>query len=84
MTGDSDDRGDGTRDADAESAGDPEVPVVCPECETTTRVALTNLEDALDRHNERLHDGESVAEVDPDLAEELADMVAQDLGLLSE
>jgi hypothetical protein len=58
--------------------------VVCPECETTTRVALTDLEDALDRHNERLHDGESVAEVDPDLAEELADMVAQDLGLLSE
>lgn len=61
---------------------EPDVPVVCPECETTSRVALAEVADAIERHNERLHDGESVAEVDPDLRETLADLVAEDLGLL--
>jgi len=60
----------------------PDVPVRCPECETTTRVALTDLADAIERHNEQLHDGEEIAEVDPEIAEHVADLIAEDLGLL--
>jgi len=56
-----------------------EVPIVCPDCETTTRVALSDLAETLDRHNERLHDGEDVATVDPDLADHLVDLVADDV-----
>lgn len=58
------------------------MPVVCPECETTTRIPLQDVADSIERHNDRLHGGEDVARVDPELAEELADVVAEDLGLL--
>lgn len=58
---------------------DVDVPVVCPECGTETRVALDDLAETVDSHNDRLHDGEEVASVDPDLAEQLVDMVADDL-----
>lgn len=61
---------------------EPDVPVTCPECETTTRVPISEVGDSVDRHNEQLHDGEAVAEVDPDIAEQLQDLVAEDLGLL--
>lgn len=61
---------------------DPQIPVVCPDCETTTRVPLSDVAASIDRHNEQLHDGEAVAEVDPALAEHLQDLVAEDLGLL--
>jgi len=61
---------------------DPTVPIVCPDCETETRIPISDVADSLQQHNERLHDGEEVAQVDPDLAEELADIVAEDLGLL--
>lgn len=60
----------------------PDVPVVCSECETDSRVALAEVADAIERHNDRLHDGEDVAEVDPDVRESLADLVADELGLL--
>jgi len=65
-------------------AGDdePAVPVICSDCETTTRVALPDVADAIERHNDQLHDGEQVAEVDPDISEHLADLVAEDLELL--
>ncbi|PSQ00938.1 hypothetical protein BRC92_11540 [Halobacteriales archaeon QS_4_69_31] len=56
-----------------------EVPVVCPACETTTRVALSDLAETVDGHNDRLHDGEEVATVDPEVADHLLDMVADDL-----
>lgn len=65
-----------TDEADLETT---EVPVVCPACETTTRVALSGLAETLDDHNARLHDGEDVATVDPDLADHLLDLVADDL-----
>jgi hypothetical protein len=65
-------------DADA----DPEVPVDCPECGTTTRVPLSEVGETLAGHNERLHDGADVARVDPELADRLADIVAEELGLL--
>ncbi len=60
---------------------EPSVPIVCPDCETETRVPLSDLEEALSRHNEETHDGEAVAEVDPGLKDQLADLVAEDLGL---
>jgi len=58
---------------------DVDVPVVCPECGTETRVALDDLAETVEAHNDRLHDGEDVASVDPDLADQLMDMVADDL-----
>lgn len=61
---------------------DPTVPVLCTECETTTEVPLSEVAESIERHNEQMHDGEEIAEVDPDLAEQLADIVAEDLGLL--
>ena len=61
---------------------DPQVPVVCPECGTETAVALSELAETLERHNETRHDGEECAQVDPDLAAELQDLVAKDMGLL--
>lgn len=63
-------------------ADDPEVPVVCPECGTTTRVPLDEVADAVERHDERLHDGEDVAEVDPDVSDRLADLVAEEMGFV--
>ncbi|GAA3871167.1 hypothetical protein GCM10022627_23170 [Haloarcula argentinensis] len=60
----------------------PEIPAVCEECGTRTSVAFEDVEDAVARHNEQLHDGEPVAEVDPDVLEELADRLAKDIGLL--
>ncbi|WP_290816066.1 hypothetical protein [Halovivax sp.] len=63
---------------------DPTVPIVCAECETTSRVPLDDVGDAVDRHNDRLHDGEAIAEVDPALKEQLADLVVEDLGLLDD
>ncbi len=63
---------------------EPRVPVQCDACETTTRVALSNLATAIDRHNENVHDGEPIAEVDPDIKAQIADMVATDMGLLEE
>lgn len=70
--------------ARTDSDDEPRVPVVCPECETTSRVPLSELADAIERHNEQLHDGEEVADVDPDVADSLADLVADDLGLLED
>lgn len=59
----------------------PQVPIRCPECETSTRVPLSSVADAVASHNDRLHDGADVAAVDPDVAERIADLAAADLGL---
>ncbi|CCQ33595.1 hypothetical protein HLRTI_002553 [Halorhabdus tiamatea SARL4B] len=61
---------------------EPDVPIVCEECETTAEIPLSDLADQLEAHNERMHDGEAVAEVDPDVADQLADLIADELGLL--
>jgi hypothetical protein len=61
---------------------EPDVPIRCEACETTSRVPLSEVGDAVDRHNERLHDGEGVAEVDPALTDQLADIVGEEMGLL--
>lgn len=60
----------------------PDVPIVCPECQTTTRIPVDQLPESLDRHNAQLHDGEEVAQVDPDIADQLQTIVAEELGLL--
>lgn len=65
-------------DSDAE----PDVPVRCSECGTETRIPLSEVADSVERHNEQLHDGAEVAGVDPAVADELANIVAEELGLL--
>jgi hypothetical protein len=64
------------------SADEPTVPIRCPECDTTTRTPISEVADSVERHNEQMHDGEDIARVDPEIAEELQDIVAEDLGLL--
>jgi len=66
------------------SSDDPTVPIVYPDCDTTTRVPLTEVADAVERHNENVHDGDDVAAVDPAIADRLADLVADDMGLLDD
>ena len=68
----------------SDSDDDPRVPIICPNCETTSRVALSDVAETIERHNEQLHDGDDVAHVDPDVADHLADMIATDLGLLED
>ncbi|WP_222918136.1 hypothetical protein [Natrinema sp. SYSU A 869] len=69
----------------SESDGDaPRVPVVCPDCETTSRVPLSDVAEAIERHNDQLHDGDDIAEVDPDIADRIADLAATELGLLED
>lgn len=63
---------------------DPQVPIHCPACETTTRVDLADVAEAVERHNAQLHDGDDVAHVDPAIKEQLADLVVDDLGLLED
>lgn len=60
----------------------PEVPIACPECGTESRIPFSEVAEKLERHNEQLHDGREVARVDPEIAEQLADLVAEELGLL--
>jgi len=67
-----------------ETDGEPRAPVVCEACGTTNRVPLSAVAEAIDRHNERVHGGEAVAEVDPAVRDALADLVARDIGLLDE
>jgi hypothetical protein len=64
-----------------DDADEPTVPIVCEDCGTRSRVPLADLRESLETHNHHRHDGEEVAQVDPVLAEELADHVAEDLGL---
>lgn len=62
----------------------PKIPIVCPACDTRTRVPFPEVEAAVSRHNEGIHGGETIAAVDPDVFDQLADYVAADLGLLDE
>jgi hypothetical protein len=66
---------------DTDDTDEPTVPIVCESCGTQSRVPLADLRESLDRHNDHRHDGEEFAQVDPVLADELADQVAADLGL---
>lgn len=61
---------------------EPRVPIECPACETSTEIPLSDVGAAVERHNESVHDGEECARVDPDLADELQTLVAEDMGIL--
>lgn len=61
---------------------DPPVPILCAECGTETEVPLSEVAEMLETHNENQHDGQQCAQVDPTLAEQLQDLVAEDMGLL--
>jgi hypothetical protein len=50
----------------------PEIPVI----------AFEEVEESVRSHNEQFHDGESVAQVDPEVLDHLVDRLADDLGLL--
>jgi hypothetical protein len=67
---------------DDTSQSEPQVPIVCSACGTETSVPLSELAATIERHNQQQHDGEEIAEVDPALADQLADLVAEELGLL--
>jgi len=60
----------------------PEIPVVCEACGTRSRVPFDEVEGMVERHNEQRHDGESVAQVDPDVLDALTDQLGKDMGLL--
>ena len=69
----------------ANDSGDhPHVPIVCEQCDTTARVALPELAETLMGHNDRLHDGEELAVVDPAVVDSLADLIADDMGLFDD
>ena len=61
---------------------EPEVPIVCEECGTETAIPLSEVGAMLETHNENQHDGEQCAQVDPDLADQIQNLVAEDMGLL--
>lgn len=62
----------------------PQVPIHCPDCETTTRVPLADLESRIEQHNDAVHDGEEVAGVDPGIAEQFQNIVLEESGLLDD
>lgn len=68
----------------SEESDPPKIPVTCPACETRTEIPFPDVEEAVEAHNDRLHDGDDVAAVDPDVFDHLADHVAADLGLLDD
>jgi hypothetical protein len=47
-------------------------------------VALSDLEGSIDRHNDQLHDGDDVAQIDPAVADHVLDLAAEDMGLYDE
>jgi hypothetical protein len=59
----------------------PEIPVICPTCDTRSYVPFEEVSDAVQRHNDQLHDGESIAEVDPEVLDALTTKFGEDMGL---
>lgn len=64
--------------------GTPKVTIECPDCGTESKVPLSDAADRLDSHNERVHDGEDVARLDPVVADRLADILAEEMGIFEE
>ncbi|MFB6133226.1 MAG: hypothetical protein ABEJ44_07490 [Halanaeroarchaeum sp.] len=67
-----------------DSADAPQVTIECPECGTESKVPLPEAADRLDSHNERVHEGEDVARLDPVVADRLADILAEEMGILGD
>lgn len=64
-----------------DSDEEPRVPIVCDDCETTSRVPLSDAAETIAKHNEQLHDGDDIAQIDPDIVSHVTDLAAEDLGL---
>lgn len=60
----------------------PEITIACTACGTETAVPFPDVEATIDAHNERQHDGEPVAEIDPAVKSRLQDLLAEEMGLL--
>lgn len=61
---------------------EPLVPIMCEICETEAKIPLELVESRLKTHNNRQHDGEEYAVVDPIVSNHLANLIAEDLGLI--
>jgi hypothetical protein len=68
----------------AMSDDSPTVPVNCPVCETTTRVPVSEVAEAVAKHNENQHGGDDVAGVDSAVVDRIAALAAEELGLTDE
>lgn len=60
----------------------PEITIVCPVCGTETAVPFSEVEATIESHNERRHDGDPIAEIDPEVKSRLQDLLAEEMGLL--
>ncbi len=65
-----------------ESDSELTVPILCEDCGTETQLRLSEVAETVEGHNNKQHDGKEVAQVDPAIADELANLVAEDLDLL--
>ena len=61
--------------------GLPEITIVCTACDTETAVPFEKVEGMIDRHNERQHDADPIAEIDPEIRSRLQDLLAEEMGL---
>lgn len=59
----------------------PDIPIICEECGTESTVSFSSVESVLERHNEQVHGGEAVAEIDPAVKSRLQDLLAEELEL---
>lgn len=60
----------------------PEITITCPVCGTETAVPFAEVEETIESHNERRHDGDAVAGIDPAVKSRLQDLLAEEMGLL--
>lgn len=60
----------------------PKITIACQACGTETSVPFPDVGETIDAHNERQHDGEPVAEIDPAVKSRLQDLLAEEMGLL--
>lgn len=60
----------------------PEITITCTVCGTETNVPFHDVVETIETHNERRHDGEPVAEIDPAVKSRLQDLLAEEMGLL--
>ncbi|AOW79419.1 hypothetical protein HTSR_0217 [Halodesulfurarchaeum formicicum] len=60
----------------------PALTITCEACGTETSVPFDEVEATIEAHNERQHDGEPVAEIDPAVKSRLQDLLAEEMGLL--
>lgn len=59
----------------------PKVPIVCPECETSSRIPLSDVADTLEQHNDEVHAGKEFAKVEPAVMNHVQDIIIDDLDL---